>query len=30
VVKLGRFVLYIATIAALALVAVASANAGQY
>lgn len=30
VVKLGRFILYIATIAALALVAVASANAGQY
>jgi hypothetical protein len=29
-VRFGRFLLYIATIAALALVAVASANAGQY
>ena len=29
-VRLGRLLLYIATIAALALVAVASANAGQY
>jgi len=30
VVRLGRLLLYLATIAALALVAVASANAGQY
>jgi hypothetical protein len=29
-VRFGRFLLYVATIAALALVAVASANAGQY
>lgn len=30
VVKVGKYLLYVATIAALALVAVASANAGQY